>query len=347
MQIYADNCRTALAHIDQPVRQYQPQSTLERFSASAMVMRGLRYIDYPWQVRQQTADIHHVLDHGYAHLAPQLANGKKVVTVHDLIPYLCWKGHLKTAQRVRKPLLNLYSLKSLADFDAVITPSKQTKQDLIRFLGLDEQRIHCVPPGLAAYFKRYDKALVQAFKQNYLSDQNARLIMISGREFYKNHTVCLQVLKQLLSRSSEPICLIKTGLESPEFNRQVQALGLSAHVFSLFLQDVSELPLLYNAVDCLLFPSLYEGFGMPVVEALACGTPVVTSNAGSLPEVSGELALQCSAEDVSQLVEGVWQALNDPEVKSRVVRDGPAWVAPFRVEQVGARLQQVYQVALS
>jgi len=343
MQIYADNCCNALAQTGVPIRQYHPQSKLEKFSKSAMIMRGLRYLAYPYQVRQQVADVHHVLDHGYAHLASHLSNGKKVVTVHDLIPYLCWKGHLKTAQHFRKPLLNLYSLRSLSEFDAIITPSEQTKQDLVKHLEIDEKKIHSVPPGLASHFKHHDEKRVKAFKQSYQLDQNARLIMISGREFYKNHTVCLHVLKQLLNRSSDPICLIKTGLDSPEFNQQVQELGLQNSVRCLFLQDFNELPILYNAVDCLLFPSLYEGFGMPVVEALACGTPVVTSNAGSLPEVAGDLAVQCSVDDVLQLTDAVWQALNEPQIKQRVVRDGNAWVAPFRVGAMGKRLLQIYQ----
>lgn len=333
------------------VSQFQPSSALEKFSNNRFIMRYLRYWQYPRLVNKQAAqqrniDIHHVLDHGYAHLQPQFVNAKCCSNVHDLIPMLQWLG-LIGSQPQRKPWLNIKSLSYLSDYDQLIAVSQSTKRDLIEHLKLPEDKIEVIHPLLNHDFKPVSSSLSSDFAQRYGLSKDCYWLMISGREYYKNHDTCLAVFKQLIEESNVNIRLIKTGLPSPDFDKQVNSLGLQQHVTQLFLQQFSELPLLYNFVDCLLFPSLYEGFGMPVAEALACGTPVVTSNRASLPEVGGALTKQCDALDIDDLSQSVLRILGDEAIKKTVLRDGPLWCDQFRAPTITDKYQKLYSSMLS
>lgn len=333
------------------VSQFQPSSVLETFSDNRFVMRYLRYWQYSRLVndlalQKPNIDIHHVLDHGYAHLQPQFLNAKSCSSVHDLIPMLRWLGLIE-GQAQRKPWLNIKSLSYLSRYDQLVAISQSTKQDLMEHLKLPEDKIEVIYPVLSHDFKPVSSSLSSDFAQRYGLSRDCHWLMISGREYYKNHDTCLAVFKQLIEESDLNIRLIKTGLPSPDFDKQVCNLGLQQHVTQLFLQQFSELPLLYNFVDCLLFPSLYEGFGMPVAEALACGTPVVTSNRGSLPEVGGALAKQCDALDVDGLSQLVLTVLADETIKETLLQDGPLWCDQFRAPTITDKYQKLYSSMLS
>ena len=139
------------------------------------------------------------------------------------------------------------------------------------------------------------------------------------------------------------IKLIKTGRPSADFDAVVQELGLEHLVKTVYLDDQQELPILYSFIDCLLFPSLYEGFGMPVAEALACGTPAVVSDRGSLPEVGGKLAPALNPYDIKGLSQAVYRMIFDDGARAFVRLEGPKWVQQFRAETVAPQIQALYQ----
>jgi len=343
MEIYAES--SALALQDKPIRLnvFQPKSWLEQYSSSVFVMRFLRYWQYPRSISNLNADIHHVLDHGYAHLLPKLSQGASCITVHDLIPMLHWKGLLDAQRNVKKPWLNLKSLDYLHRFDHIVAVSNSTRDDLLEYLQIKAEKISVIPPVISHRFQVLDRLRVDEFAKKYSLDLDAKWLMISGREFYKNHRTSLQVLNTIFKNSEKNLRLIKTGLPSSDFTAMVSSLGLKSKVTEIYLKDVNELPLLYNFVDCLLFPSLYEGFGMPVVESMACGTPVVISDRGSLPEVGGGIALQSDALDVEKLAQAVTQCLSDPLTIERFRIEGPKHAARYSADRVGRQLEQFYQ----
>lgn len=348
MQLYADYILEAFSHRPLNIRGYQPSSQLELFSANRLVMRYLRYVHYPRAVSKIKlgADIHHIVDHGYAHLLPRLGEGKKVISVHDLIPMLHWRGLLgvqgSDGARIRKPLLNLHSLSYLSGFDQIIASSENTAADLVNHLGLQSENIKVVFPIIGAQFDIADTQLVTEFVNEYGLETDCKWLLISGREFYKNHQTCLKVLKALTRQTNFKVKMIKTGVVSEEFDRSVKKFGLEGLVRSVYLKDRKQLALLYNFVDCLLFPSIYEGFGMPVAEALACGTPVVSSDRGSLPEVGGDLAIRLNPYDVHGLSKAVYQLISDKNAKRSMRNQGPDWVAQFRPATIANQLERIY-----
>jgi len=353
MDAYADSLAACLQGSRFRVKQYLPRSSLERFSANRFVMRYLRYVDYPRQVRNRSTNIHHVIDHGYAHLYPRLGSGLKCITVHDLIPLLNWKGHikevgsdLKSSSSVKKPLLNIHSLSYLSNFDQIISNSDCTAKDIIQHLGIDKHKIKVIPPVIEERFKPLDKLQIAEFAQRYKLETDCKWIMISGQQFYKNHTTCLKVLKKLSRYQDRKIRLIKTGHYSDDFHDQAVSMGLSQYVSQISVNDREDLPKLFNFVDCLLFPSLYEGFGMPVAESLACGTPVVTSDRGAIPEVAGSLAPQINPFDVNSLATEVYKMIFEKDKQASILKTGPFWVNQFRERVVSGQLESLYDSML-
>ena len=182
MDIYADNLAEALQSSRVTIGTFLPTSTLERFAQLPVVMRLLRYLHYPWLVRGKQAHIHHVLDHGYAHLLPRLGSGMTCVTVHDLIPYLHWKGHLQPvgdAQKPRRPWLNQYSLSYLKHFDRIIADSQSTANDLVNHLNIGREMIAIIPPIISDHFKPVSHQEVFAFTERYELDRSCKWIMVS------------------------------------------------------------------------------------------------------------------------------------------------------------------------
>ena len=355
MEIYADGVLSGLKQQGVNIKEFIPTSRLEYWHKNAVVMRYLRYFHYPQLVKKNKVDntatndllIHHVSDHGYAHLYPYLGQGKKCLSVHDIIPYLTYIGEIKADQEgetfdFKKPRLNLYSLKFIKLYDQIITISQSTADDLSKYLGIDSDKIAIVPPVIDEKFHQVEQQRVNQFSEKYNLDRSFKWLMVSGREYYKNHRTSLNVLKALLNKTDIKIKLIKTGRPCSEFNSLVRELDLLDHVEQLYFEDVSELPLLYNVVDCLLFPSLYEGFGMPVAEALACGTPVVMSNQASLPEVGNEFAIQHDCFDIDGMVQSVVKVLNDQEFISRQKQSALKWSEKFHAPSIGKALCNVY-----
>ncbi len=348
MDVYANSVHAALSEQGVDSNLFTPEHRLERWDDSRIVMRYLRYISYARQVKrvQAGSDIHHVADHGYAHLLPSLPKALRAITVHDLIPYLTWKGEIPISggayvSAVAKPRLNLYSLKFIKDFDRIIAVSESTAADIQTVLSISRSKISVVPPIIADYFQPQSSVDADAYRRRLTSSESTKLVLITGREYYKNHATALRVVKRLIEEGHN-IKLLRCGLHDSAFNELVAAHGMVDYTESIFVPRHEELPLLYAAVDCLLFPSWYEGFGMPVAEALACGTCVVSSDSASLPEVGGTLSMRSAAGDLEGLASQLEQCLFDPALQQRVSSNGPQWVEQFRAHSVARQLQDIY-----
>lgn len=345
MDIYARELQHALHAKGIDADLYVPKHALERWRNSKLVMRYLRYWAYRKLIKGQggAAQVHHVADHGYAHLHTNLSRGISAVTVHDLIPYLTWVKQIPSEGKIRKPRLNIYSLKYIQRFDRVITVSQNSANDIHRILSIPRHQISVVPPIIGAHFKLQNAEAVSKYRQQFTQCPETKLVLFTGREYYKNHRTGFQVVKQLL-RGGHKVKIIRAGIPDAQFIQQAVKFGLESHVESIFLTQHTELPLLYAAVDCLLFPSWYEGFGMPVVEALACGTCVVSSDAGSLSEVGGDLALTSRPDDIDNLAQQLEFCLFDRSHQQAVRENSEQWVQQFRADAVSPRLIEAYNV---
>ncbi|MES2937379.1 MAG: glycosyltransferase family 1 protein [Pseudomonadota bacterium] len=330
MEIYADALADALAQLPHPpaVRQVVPRAARLPWhdAPGALEMRWSRYVRYPRAAARQQGQLNHVIDHGYGHLLWTLEPERTVVTVHDIIPALRWAGKLAGTPRGSYPLLNKLSLSALRRARALISVSQSTARDLVAHCGIEAERIHVVPLGLSPRFRPADPRDRPALRARLGLPQDGRLVLISGDAFYKNHGTCLAVLRAL-HEGGTPVTLVRLGPRGAEWQRLLAASGLEAGVIELQHLPGADVPALYNAVDCLLFPSLYEGFGWPVLEAMACGVPVVCSNAGSLPEVAGDAALTAAPTDAAALAQAVRRCLEDAQLRAALIARGHAQAA--------------------
>ncbi|KXB09549.1 hypothetical protein AKJ60_00040 [candidate division MSBL1 archaeon SCGC-AAA385M11] len=355
MDIYAD-CLTQWLSISSEnkleVKEYQPYipNWAKIFPTKSInQMRLARYLGYPLQAKIRQGDINHILEEGYAHLLNFPLDPKKtIVTIHDLIPLLAWKGQISGMSYPRRPRLLEYSLKALPKAAHIITISHSSKQNLIDYCNCVAEKISVVYYGLGDDFKTYPAEQCLQLRRKFgLPDYNTHVILVSGQEEYKNHETCFQVLNQLNGLCTKPVVLARFGRPYKKWEELINQYNVKSKVMDMGTLPHDKVVELYNCVDCLLFPSWYEGFGRPPLEAMACGTPVVTSNAASLPEVVGDAGLLSAPDDVYTLAHNVHQLLEDERIRNYYIDQGKKRSANFtwkkNIEETIKIYSKVYQ----
>jgi glycosyltransferase involved in cell wall biosynthesis len=264
--------------------------------------------------------------HATEHLLPRL-NRRSVLTVHDLIferypQHHTWKNRFFL--KLGMPLF-------VRAADAIIAVSRHTKRDIIELYGAPAQKIHVIYEGIDERFSPVDAAGVEAVRQKYTIER-PYLLMVGTLEPRKNHVAALHALARLKA-DGFPHCLVIAGGHGWLFDpiqSLVGELQLTPDVIFTGRVPDEDLPALYSGADSFLMPSLYEGFGFPVLEAMACGTPVVCSNVSSLPEVAGDAALLVDPEHEDALAQAVGRVLADPELSAQLRCSGEVQAARFR-----------------
>lgn len=350
MEVYGDNLAaqfTASPCEEFTIQEYRPELTAmirvlpEKFN---LQMRMARYVSYPSQARHVQGEINHILDHGYAHLLLTLDPKRTVITVHDIIPVLAGQGKIPGVVPGRRNRLSEFSASFLNKAAHIIAISSSTRQDLITHCGCSPDRISVVYYGLQPGFRHFsDQEQAQCRSNLNLPDMSTKLVLITGAEFYKNQSTSLQVFEKLLSISKQPIKLVRLGRKSGKWNAMLQKSSAVEHTIHLEYLSPEKMVDLYNGVDCLLFPSWYEGFGLPPVEAMACGTPVVTSNRASLPEAVGDAALIFDPDDVDGLARAVADLLQDKGYREKQITKGYKQIQRFSWQRNARQTRDIYQ----
>jgi glycosyltransferase involved in cell wall biosynthesis len=348
MRLYAERLGEALRRRKVQVTRVRPPGVVpkawrDRSGAWKKVDGYLgRFAVYPRVVRTLDVDVTHVVDHGQGYLVANLDARRTVVTCHDVILLALAAGRIGAA-RVPPIALQLFrlSVEIMKRAAVVVADSTQTKRDLVRFVGIDPERVTVVFPGLNQLFAP-DEARGLALRRRYGLGSGAVLLQVGGI-FYKNLPGILRVLGRL-RKGGLDVRLARVGPALGGSDRALaEQLGLADSVLELGMMADADLPALYNAVDLLLFPSLYEGFGWPPLEAMASGTPVVCSRAGSLDEVVGDAALTADPEDVEALAWHAASVLTDGGLKTALIERGLAHAAGFNWDRTAERMVGVYR----
>lgn len=351
MEIYADRLITEMA-LSQPdkwrIEVHRPQvsRTLKVLPmGDPSRMRLARYVSYPWQAWRTRGTLNHVIDQGYGHLALSLGVRNTIITVHDIIPLLRSRGAVPGIVSDRRHFLCEVSFRALRRASYLIADSENTKRDLVRQLSCDSENISVVPLGVSNDFRPRPGDPTARRASLGLRSDNSWLILAFGTNDYKNEETSLAVVKALSAVSRRPVFLVRVGSITSHWTEKVRREGMEGRIIEI--PRVESMPELYNAVDCLLFPSWYEGFGLPPIEAMASGTPVVASNAASLPEVVGGAGLMAPPDDVHSLAEAVLQILENSVKREQCIGRGLERARQFTWERSARETLRVYDRVLA
>lgn len=288
------------------------------------------------------ADLYHVVDGSHGYIVNRLLAAKTVVTAHDLIPTRQSQGYfpLRPPGKVARWVIQS-SLFGLSCSVRVMAVSQSTANDVERFAKVPADQISVVPltispsvlPSAEDYFNNWEERRTRS---------EAFLLHVGNNGFYKNRAGVVRIFD--LVQRQVPVRLVLAG---PPPDDVLRALIRERHLESLvdFVVDPDDAAIvaLYRSARLLLFPSLYEGFGWPTLEAMAWHCPVVCSDCGSLPEVVGEAALVADAADEQLLADHCVSILKSREIADRLVEEGLRRVATFSMDRFRSQLLQVYR----
>jgi glycosyltransferase involved in cell wall biosynthesis len=287
---------------------------------------------------------YHKLDllHSMAFVAPLLSRIPTVITVYDL-SFIHFPDRYPILQR---NYLQSQTARSCRQARRVITISESGREDVHRFFQVPVDQIDVVLPGVDPLFRPLPATEVAAFRQREGLPREV-ILHVGTLQPRKNIPILLEAMAKL---ARPDVALVLAGgkgwLYQDIFNRVVE-LGLEKQVrFAGYIAD-EELPLWYNSAALLAFPSVYEGFGMPVVEAMACGTPVVAAQSSSIPEAGGEAALYFNPDNVDALTNCLSAVLDDDHLAATMRQKGLAQARLFSWARAGQETARVYGRALA
>lgn len=287
------------------------------------------------------------LFHATEHLLPRFKQIKTVFTLHDLIFKFFPQHHLPR----NRFFLNVAMPLFLKRADTVICVSEHTKRDAMKTYGVPEEKLRVIYEGVHPRFKRVnDVKFLQAVREKYRLPE--KFIMALGTvEPRKNLVTLFDAFKALRDENAalvdEVIVVGRQGWLHEATYRAVHERELTGKVRFLGLVDDVDLPAVLSLAQVLAFPSVYEGFGFPPLEAMACGTPVVSSNASSLPEVCGDVALLMPPLDVAEWVRALRRVLTDQALRLDLSRRGPLRAAQFTWQKTAEQTRTVYASLLA
>jgi glycosyltransferase involved in cell wall biosynthesis len=299
-----------------------------------------------WRARSITkvapADLYHVVDGSYGYVVHQLPAARTVVTAHDVIPKLQAQGLFpqRPPGRVSQWLIQS-SLDGLARSAHVMAVSQSTANDIELAANVQSERISVVPLAVSPELLP-SEADCHAEWEERRDRKGAFLLHVGNNGFYKNRAGVVRVFD--LVRQAIPIRLVLAGPPPDDVLRAlIRERRLEAQIDFVIDPDDASIVNLYRSARMMLFPSLYEGFGWPPLEAMAWRCPVVSSSRGSLPEVVGDAALIADAADEHRLAEHCLAILQSRAVADKLVSSGLKRVAEFSLARFRSNLLDVYR----
>lgn len=276
-------------------------------------------------------------------LPPTLPKTRTLLTVHDLsfvrIP--------EAASPRLKHYLDQVVPRSARRADHILADSQATKDDLIAIYNLPPDKITVLLSGVDPRFKRSSIGLL-TMRKTYRMGQRPYLFTVGTVQPRKNYVRLVLALQQLRREGYDldlVICGGKGWLADPLYEA-IRSENLEEHVHLIGFADDADLPALYSGAEIVAFPSLYEGFGFPVLEGMACGTPVVTSRVSSLPEVAGNAAMLVNPLDLDEIVNAIRRLLDDSALRAELIQKGYEQVKRFTWEASANHLRQIYTALL-
>jgi glycosyltransferase involved in cell wall biosynthesis len=283
------------------------------------------------------------LFHATEHLLPPLHGVPTVLTVHDMIFRLFPEHQKRLNYWYLNATMPLYCRRA----NAIITVSESSKRDIVAHYGLNPDKITVIYEAAAPEFAPVPPAVADGVRQRYrLPDRY--LIHVGTIEPRKNLTRLVEALQRLRDEGlTVPLVLVGgKGWLYHDFFQRLEELDVRPTVFFTGYVPSADLPALYGAAVAAVVPSVYEGFGLPILESMACGTPVICSELSSLPELGGEAACYFNPYDVEAMAEAIRTVWAEAELRQEMCRRGWEQAAKFSWERAAEETLAVYESVL-
>ncbi len=293
----------------------------------------------PAQIKNNAIEIFHVPQNGIG--LPKEKYCKYVVTVHDLIPYILPET---VGENYRKQFTTQMP-SILENADKIITVSQYSKQDIMNYFGIPKEKIAVTYLATDTIYQPINHQHAKNFiKNRYTIDSNF-ILYLGGFSPRKNVHRLIDAYANIYRKlnPSHDLIIIGTLKEShQELVKQVEKLGLQNKVKFIGFIPYEHLPYFYNAASVFVYPSIYEGFGLPPLEAMACGCPTITSNITSIPEVVGDGALLINPFDIDELSRSILKILEDQKFTIHLIVKGLKRASNFSWKTTAMNTLKVY-----
>lgn len=294
----------------------------------------------PASLARDAIDIYHVPQNGIG-LSSNIPC-KTVVTIHDLIPYTLPETVGKSY--LLKFLKEIPSI--ISSTDGIITVSDFSKKDILRLFPINENKIFVTPLAADSMYCKMDKEYCSNYVKNKYNITGNFILYIGGFSKRKNVGTLIKAFKAAKEDFNKEHKLVIVGEDRddlPKLKDMVKLLGLEASViFTGFIKNI-ELPIFYNASEIFVYPSLYEGFGLPPLEAMSCGIPVITSKVSSIPEVVGDCGILINPENIESLRDALSTLVNNESLKVKYSALGLERSKLFTWKETARKTLEVYK----
>lgn len=277
---------------------------------------------------------------------PTDLNCNYVITLHDVIPYVM-------PETVDRPHLD-YTFKNtpyiVENAAEIITVSNYSKQDIQRYFGVSDDKITVTHLAADDIYQPMDRDKARSVIFNKYGVDRHYILYLGGFSPRKNIARLIEAFQKVKENHEKPIDLLILGEHSrsyPFLWSLTEKLNLTDNVKFLNFIPTSDLPFFYNGADVFVYPSLYEGFGLPPLEAMQCGTPVVTSKVSSIPEIVGDAALLANPYNIDEISEQILKLLTDQSLWLRYSLLGQAKSKEYSWDKTAEKTMEVYRKCLN
>lgn len=292
---------------------------------------------FPFRIWRERIDV--LLSTGY--ICPICLPCKSIVVIYDLNWFFHPEEFSPLARFFWKLLVTLSAKRS----DLIITSSENSKKDISSVLNVKKNKIRVVYGGIdrKKFYLAKDKEIVSKIKDKY-QIKNKLILTVSASYKFKNLTKLIEGFNTLLKKAQSLQLLIVGlgGKGKPEIEKQINEFNLDHKVLVAGWVPEEDLPLLYKAAEMYVHPSLYEGFGFPVLEAMACGCPVVSSKSASLPELVGNAGLQVDAKRPTEIRKQMERLLSDIKLRNELKKRGLTQADKFTWEKASSEMLSIF-----
>lgn len=308
---------------------------------SGYLYRGIStFLPFPYSVFfGKNSDITHFFNY----IVPPFVSGKKVVTIHDMV----YKAFPETVRGRTKFMLEMGLKKSMKRADIIVTDSEFSKSEIIKYFPEYSQKIRVVPCGVdCEKFKPCDNPSEISRVKKSLGINGNYFLYVGTIEPRKNLVRLIKAYKVFTRYVENPPELVLAGAKGwlcDDIYKLVEKLDIDDKViFTKYVPSEDMTPLMCGAI-AFVFPSLYEGFGMPPLEAMACGVPVLASGEASIPEVVGDCAVICDAYSVKSIAKGLYRLYKNPDLCRDLSLRGLERSKQFTWERSAEKLYAIYK----